>query len=111
MRLRKIKPIKYRTADIYPMSNGMEMSFLEEDPYYLATTLPSKMLLTRVMDTRLPRLQHPDCRHDWFRGFWTVWSVLDQQGTQNMMRSALGTLPSLGLREPSRNAYWARVTP
>src|SRR5262249_2542205 len=31
MRLRKIKPLKYRTTDMYPMAGGMQMAFLEED--------------------------------------------------------------------------------
>src|SRR5438093_5264975 len=30
LRLKKIKPVKYRDADIYPMSGGMEMTFLDE---------------------------------------------------------------------------------
>src|ERR1700682_1854047 len=29
LRLQKIRPVKYRDADIYPMSAGMEMTFLD----------------------------------------------------------------------------------
>ena len=31
MRLNKIKPLRYHDSDIYPMSNGMEMTFLDDN--------------------------------------------------------------------------------
>src|SRR3984885_4768586 len=31
MKIAKTKPVKYRDSDIYPMSGGMEMSFLDEN--------------------------------------------------------------------------------
>ena len=39
-----------------------------------------------------------------------VWSVLDQPGTQNMMKSALGQAASLADYEWSRNACWLPIT-
>src|SRR4051794_22266785 len=30
LKLQKVKPMKYRDSDIYPMSNGMEMTFLDD---------------------------------------------------------------------------------
>src|SRR5438132_13162423 len=30
LRLKKVRPVKYHDADIYPMSGGMEMTFLDE---------------------------------------------------------------------------------
>src|SRR5215475_4158493 len=30
LRFKKVKPVKYHDSDIYPMSDGMEMSFLDE---------------------------------------------------------------------------------
>ena len=58
-----------------------------------------------------PGQQHPDRGHDRSVESGTVWSVLDQQGTQNMLHSALGDAAGLADYEPSRNAYWVRATP
>jgi len=97
MALRKVKPIKYRTADIYPMSNGMEMSFLEEDTLLFGDHAAIKDALdardgyTTTLDSNN---QIVDMIGSVDSG--TVWSVLDQQGTQNMMRSALGDASKLG---------------
>jgi hypothetical protein len=97
MALRKVKPIKYRTADIYPMSNGMEMSFLEEDTLLFGDHAAIKDALdardgyTTTLDSNS---QIVDMIGSVDSG--TVWSVLDQQGTQNMMRSALGDASKLG---------------
>ena len=97
MALRKVKPIKYRTADIYPMSNGMEMSFLEEDTLLFGDHAAIKYALdardgyTTTLDSNN---QIVDMIGSVDSG--TVWSVLDQQGTQNMMRSALGDASKLG---------------
>ena len=97
MRLRKIKPIKYRTADIYPMNNGMEMSFLEEDTLLFGDHAAIKDAFdardgyTSTLDSNN---QIVDMIGSVDSG--TVWSVLDQQGTQNMMRSALGDASKLG---------------
>jgi len=97
MALRKVKPIKYRTADIYPMSNGMEMSFIEEDTLLFGDHAAIKDALdardgyTTTLDSNN---QIVDMIGSVDSG--TVWSVLDQQGTQNMMRSALGDASKLG---------------
>ena len=97
MALRKVKPIKYRTADIYPMANGMEMSFLEEDTLLFGDHTAIKDALdardgyTTTLDSNN---QIVDMIGSVDSG--TVWSVLDQQGTQNMMRSALGDASKLG---------------
>jgi len=97
MTLRKVKPIKYRTADIYPMSNGMEMSFIEEDTLLFGDHAAIKDALdardgyTTTLDSNN---QIVDMIGSVDSG--TVWSVLDQQGTQNMMRSALGDASKLG---------------
>ena len=97
MALRKVKPVKYRTADIYPMANGMEMSFLEEDTLLFGDHAAIKDALdardgyTTTLDSNN---QIVDMIGSVDSG--TVWSVLDQQGTQNMMRSALGDASKLG---------------
>src|ERR1700731_3930712 len=59
IKLQKVVPKKYGTADIYPMDGGFVMTFLDD-----STLLFGDGTAIRV--------------------------ALDQQGTQNMMRSALG---------------------
>jgi len=97
MTLRKIKPVKYRTADIYPMSNGMEMSFLEEDTLLFGDHAAMKDALD-ARDGYISTLDSNNQVVDMIGSVdsGTVWSVLDQQGTQNMMRSALGDASKLG---------------
>ena len=95
--LRKVKPIKYRTADIYPMNNGMEMSFLEEDTLLFGDHAAIKDALD-ARDGYISTLDSNSQIVDMIGSVdsGTVWSVLDQQGTQNMMRSALGDASKLG---------------
>ncbi len=97
MTLHKIKPIKYRTADIYPMNNGMEMSFLEDDTLLFGDHAAVKDALD-ARDGYISTLDSNSQIVDMIGSVdsGTVWSVLDQQGTQNMMRSALGDASKLG---------------
>jgi hypothetical protein len=96
MRLQKVKPVKYHTADIYPMSGGMQMSFLDEgtllfgDSSALKGALDARDGYTSTLDSNS---QIVDMIGSVDSGM--VWSVLDQQGTQNMMRSALGDASKL----------------
>src|SRR3984893_2994000 len=91
MTLRKIKPTKYRTSSIYPMDGGMMMSFLDDSTLLFGEISAVKLALdTRdgqilSMDTNSTMA---DMMSDVDSG--PVWSILDQQGTQNVMRSALG---------------------
>ena len=91
LRLQKIRPAKYRDSDIYPMSSGMEMTFLDE------TTLlfGEGSALRGALDARDGYVttldSNPDIANligDVESG--AVWSILDQKGTQNMLLSALG---------------------
>jgi len=91
LRLKKIKPVKYRDADIYPMSGGMEMTFLDEtallfgDGAALRGSLDARDGYVTTIDS------NPDMANligDVESG--SVWSILDQKGTQNMLLSALG---------------------
>jgi hypothetical protein len=91
LRLKKIKPIKYHDSDIYPMSEGMEMTFLDE------TTLlfGGGPALRGAIDARDGYVQTLDSNPDIANLIQdvesgAVWSILDQKGTQNMMLSALG---------------------
>src|SRR2546430_4861329 len=91
LRLKKIKPTKYHGSDSYPMSDGMEMTFLEE------TTLlfGSGPAVRGAIDARDGYVQTLDSNPDIANMIsdvesGAVWSILDQKGTQNMMLSALG---------------------
>lgn len=91
LRFKKIRPAKYHDSDIYPMAEGMEMSFLDE------TTLlfGSGPALRGAIDARDGYVQTLDSNPDVADmiddvTYGTVWSILDQKGTQNMMLSALG---------------------
>ena len=96
MNLKKIKAQKYRTAFIYPMSGGMEMSFLDENTLLFG----DHSAMTGALDTRdgyTPGIDSNPQIADMIAGVDSgpVWSVLDQQGTQNMLRSALGDASKL----------------
>jgi len=91
LRLKKIKPVKYHDSDIYPMSEGMEMTFLDE------TTLlfGGGPAVRGAIDARDGYVQTLDSNPDIANLIQdvesgAVWSILDQKGTQNMMLSALG---------------------
>ncbi len=92
----KIRPTKVRTSLIYPMG-GMEMTFLDEgtilfgESAALKNALDTKDGLTQRLDSN-PQISDSMASVD----SNPIWSVLDQQGTQNMMRSALGDAAKLG---------------
>src|SRR5713226_1839649 len=91
LRLHKVRPVKYRDSDIYPMASGMEMTFLDESTLLfgedgaLRGSLDARDGYVTTLDS------NPDIANligDVEGG--SVWSILDQKGTQNMMLSALG---------------------
>src|SRR5437667_2646992 len=96
MRLNKVKPIKLRNSDIYPMPAGMQMSFLDDntllfgDSGALRGALDARDGYSYTLDSNT---QIADMIGSVDSG--TVWSVLDQQGTQNMLQSALGDAAGL----------------
>jgi hypothetical protein len=91
MKLNKIRPVKYHETDTYPMPGSMRMTFLDEstllfgDGNALKGALDARDGYTTTLDSNS---QIVDMIGSADSG--TVWSVLDQQGTQNMLRSALG---------------------
>jgi len=91
MKLQKFVPKKYGTADLYPMEGGFVMSFLDD-----STLLFGDPTAIRVaLDTSSGKVLGLDTNGDMADMMSSVdsapvWSILDQQGTQNMMRSALG---------------------
>jgi hypothetical protein len=91
MKLQKFTPKKYGTADVYPMDGGFIMTFLDESTLLFGDSTA----LHAALDTRDGKTMSLDTNGD-MADLMTnvdsapVWSILDQQGTQNMMRSALG---------------------
>src|SRR5271170_5056868 len=91
MKLNKVKPLKYRDSDLYPMSNGMDMMFLDDNTMLFGDlgavkgALDARDGYTSGLDSNS---QIADMIGPVESG--VVWSVLDQQGTQNMLLSALG---------------------
>jgi hypothetical protein len=96
MRLKKIKPEKYLLSYLYPMGSGMQVVFL--DPSTIVFGEASS--LKGALDVRDNGAESLESNSD-INGLISdvdnspVWSVLDQLGTQNMMRSALGQASSL----------------
>jgi hypothetical protein len=91
MTLRKIKPAKYHNADLYPMGNGMLMTFLDD----FSLLFGNQTAIHGALDARdgyVDNLDSNSTMADMMSAVDSspVWSILDQQGTQNMMRSALG---------------------
>jgi hypothetical protein len=91
MKLQKYVPKKYNNSQIYPMDGGFVMSFLDD-----STLLFSDSTAIRIaLDTRDGTVLGLDTNGDMADMMTNVdsepvWSILDQGGTQNMMRSAMG---------------------
>src|SRR5208282_1992217 len=89
--VQKIKPTKYHLASIYPMDGGMVMTFLDD-----STLLFGELSAVKLgLDTRDGEILNVDSNQTMSDMMSSVdsaafWSILDQAGSQNMMRSALG---------------------
>ena len=96
MRVRKIKPAKYLLADMYPMGSGMQMVFLDPTTILFGDSGAIKGAID-VRDNGAESVQTNNTIDDLITSVQNaaIWSVLDQAGTQNMMRSALGEAGSL----------------
>jgi hypothetical protein len=95
-RVKKIKPEKYLLTYIYPMGGGLSMAFLDPTTIVFGDT----SALHAAIDVRDNGAQSIEGNRDINERVVSVdnspiWSVLDQLGTQNMMRSALGQASSL----------------
>ena len=88
----KIKPTKYHnTTNIYSMDGGMVMSFLDDSTLLFGDPVAVRIALD-VRDGEVLSLDTNPTMADMMSNVDSapVWSILDQQGTQNVMRSALG---------------------
>jgi len=97
MRLKKITGVKYGTARIYPMDNGLVMTFLDDN----TLAFGEESSLHSALDTRdgkRPSLDSNPVMTDQMSAVdgAPLWSILDQQGTQAMMNSAMGDASQVG---------------
>jgi hypothetical protein len=91
MKLKKIMSTKYGTALLYPMSDGLVMTFLDDNTLAFGTTASLKSALDARDGKRATLDSNPQMAEQMAAVDGSpVWSVLDQQGTQAMMHSALG---------------------
>src|SRR5208337_4532541 len=91
LKLKKISAVKYGTASIYPMDNGLVMTFTDDNT--LAFGTPAS--LHSALDTRdgkRPSLDSNSVMTDQMAAVdgASVWSIIDQKGTQAMMYSVMG---------------------
>jgi hypothetical protein len=96
MRLKKIKPEKYLLSYIYPLGTGMQVVFLDPTTILFGENAAIKAAID-VRDNGAESVVSNTTINDLITSVQDspVWSVLDQAGTQNMMRSALGQAASL----------------
>ncbi len=91
MKLQKFVPKKYGQSEIYPMDGGFVMSFLDDSTLLFGDSTSIRVAL----DTRDGQVLSLDTNGDMADMMSSVdsapvWSILDQVGTQNAMRSAMG---------------------
>jgi hypothetical protein len=91
MKLQKFVPKKYGTSNVYPMDGGFIMSFLDDSTLLFGDSTAVFAALD-VRDGKALSLDTNGDMADLMDNVDSapVWSILDQQGTQTMMHSALG---------------------
>ncbi len=96
MRLKKIKPEKYLLSYVYPMGTDMHLVFLDPSTILFGEIASIKGAID-VRDNGAESLESNNTIGDLVTSVEgaSIWSVLDQLGTQNMMRSALGQAASV----------------
>lgn len=96
LKVRKIKGAKYRLTDIYPMAGGQDMSFLDDFTLLFGTRTAVRSALD-ARDGEADSLNSNSQMSEMMQAVegGPVWSVLDGQGTQNMLRSTLGDASKL----------------
>ena len=91
MKLKKIMSTKYGTALLYPMADGLVMTFTDDNTLAFGTQASLKSGLDARDGKRATLDSNPQMAEQMAAVDGSpVWSILDQQGTQAMMLSALG---------------------
>ena len=92
---KKTRGEKYRDSYLWPAGSGFVMSFLDDNTMLFGETIAVRDGLDvrdgeqrGAADEMLQRISEAEAG--------PVWSVLDQQGTQNMLQSVLGEASALG---------------
>jgi hypothetical protein len=91
MKLQKYVPKKYNNSDIYPMDGGFVMSFLDDSSLLFGDNTSIRVALD-TKDGQAMGIDSNGTMSDMMTDVDSapVWSILDQVGTQNLMRSAMG---------------------
>ena len=96
MKAKAVKPEKYGLSFIYPMGTGMHLVFLDPSTIVFGESASLKGAID-VRDKGAESLASNNAINDLITDSdsATIWSVLDQNGTQYMMKGALGQASSL----------------
>lgn len=96
MRLKKIAGSRYRSYILYPMNGGIEAVFIDDYTMLFGEQAAIHAGLD-ARDGEIESLNSNGQIGDLIQSVQdgAVWSVLDAQGTQNLMRSALGDAAKL----------------
>jgi len=96
MRAKKVHPEKYQLSYLYPMGSGMQLAFLDPSTILFGENAAIKGAID-VRDNGAESLESNNTINGLIGDVDSapMWSVLDQLGTQNMFRSALGQAASV----------------
>ena len=91
MKLQKYTPKKYGNSEIYPMQGGFVMTFLDDSTLLFGDGTSIRVAID-THDGQTLGLDTNGNMADMMSSVDSapVWSILDQQGTQNALRSAMG---------------------
>jgi hypothetical protein len=97
LKLKKIAAVKYGTASIYPMDDGLVMTFLDDN----TLAFGNSDSLHSALDTQDGKRASLDSNPEMTDQMASVdgaplWSILDQKGTQAMMMSVMGDAAKVG---------------
>lgn len=96
MQAKKVRPEKYALSYLYPMGSGMQLVFLDPSTIVFGENASLKGAID-VRDRGAESLATNNSINDLITDIDSaaIWSVLDQLGTQVMMKSALGQASAL----------------
>lgn len=96
LKAKKITGTKYRSNVIYPMNGGIQTTFIDDYTMLFGEQAAIRAALD-ARDGELESLNSNGQMTDLIQSVetGTVWSVLDQKGTENLMRSTLGDAAKL----------------
>jgi hypothetical protein len=97
MKLKKITSTKYGTTSIYPMDGGFVMTFLDDNTLAFGTS-DSLHSALNTRDGKRPSMDSNPVMTDQMSAVDSaaLWSILDQQGTQAVIFSAMGDASKVG---------------